>query len=71
MKKEFEYKNCLACRGKGKVKREYRFKPTEKHKKQILVLYRAGLGIREIQRKLKIRNPYTVSYYIKTCNERK
>ena len=66
--KDHEMKNCIACKGKGKVKRIKRDKITEKQKKEILKLYRKGLGIREIQRHLKIKNPMSVSYYIKTCN---
>ena len=59
---------CIACCGKGKVKRIIRDKISEKQKKEILKLYRKGCGIREIQRTVKIKNPYSVSYYIKTCN---
>ena len=60
---------CIACNGKGKVKRIIRDNISSKQKKEILRLYRKGLGIREIQRFLKIKNPYSVSYYIKTCNQ--
>jgi transposase-like protein len=60
---------CIACNGKGKVKRIVRSSITEKQKNEILKLYRKGLGIREIQRTLKIKNPYSVSYYIKTANQ--
>lgn len=60
---------CIACNGKGKVKRIIRDYITDAQKKEILKLYRKGLGIREIQRFLKIKHPYSVSYYIKTCNQ--
>lgn len=60
---------CIACNGKGKVKRIVRFVLSENQKKQILSMYRKGYGIREIQRELEIKHPYTVSYYIKTCNK--
>lgn len=59
---------CIACNGKGKVKRIVRSVLSEKQKKEILSLYRKGYGIREIQREAGIKHPYTVSYYIKTCN---
>jgi len=64
-----KYKKCIACNGKGKVKRIFRQKISDKKKKEILKLYRKGLGIREIARKLKITSPYSVTYYIKTCNK--
>lgn len=60
---------CIACNGVGKVKRIVRSVLSENQKKQILLLYRKGYGIREIQRELEISHPYTVSYYIKTCNQ--
>ncbi len=60
---------CIACNGKGKVKRIVRSVLSDSQKKEILNLYRKGLGIREIQRQVKIKHPYTVSYYIKTCNQ--
>lgn len=60
---------CIACNGKGKVKRIIRDKITDKQKKEILKLYRKGGGIREIARILKIKNPYSVTYYIKTSNQ--
>ena len=56
------------AKSKGKVKRIVRLVISENQKKQILSLYRKGYGIREIQRALEIKHPYTVSYYIKTCN---
>lgn len=59
---------CIACNGRGKVKRIIRDIISDEQKKEILKLYRKGLGIREIQRFLKIKHPYSVSYYIKTCN---
>lgn len=60
---------CIACNGKGKVMRVIREKITDKQKTEILKLYRKGYGIREIQRSLKIKSPYSVTYYIKTCNQ--
>jgi transposase-like protein len=60
---------CIACNGKGKVKRIVRNVLSDKQKNNILSLYRKGYGIREIQRELKISHPYTVTYYIKTCNK--
>jgi hypothetical protein len=60
---------CIACNGRGKVKRVVRSVLSEKQKKDILSLYRAGYGIRQIQREVKVAHPYTVSYYIKTCNQ--
>lgn len=60
---------CIACNGKGKVKRTVRSVLSEEQKKKILNLYRQGYGIREIQRQLTIPHPYSVSYYIKTCNQ--
>lgn len=60
---------CIACNGKGRVKRIIRDKVSEVKKKEILKLYRNGGGIREIARVLKIKNPYSVTYYIKTCNK--
>ena len=60
---------CIACNGKGVVKRLVRSVLTEKQKKNILLLYRKGYGIREIQRAIKVSHPYTVTYYIKTCNK--
>jgi hypothetical protein len=60
---------CIACNGKGKVKVVIRDKISDDKKKEILKLYRKGGGIREIARMLKIRNPYSVTYYIKTCNK--
>ncbi len=59
---------CIACNGKGKVKRIVRSVLSDKQKKEILSLYRKGYGIREIQREVGVKHPYTVSYYIKTCN---
>lgn len=67
-RKKIHYVNCIACQGKGKVKRIIRSIITDTQKKNILKLYRKGYGIREIQRELKLANPYTVTYYIKTCN---
>jgi len=60
---------CIACNGKGVVKRIVRSVLSEKQKKDILSMYRKGYGIREIQRAVKANHPYTVSYYIKTCNQ--
>lgn len=60
---------CIACNGKGKVKVVIRDKISDEKKKEILKLYRNGGGIREIARMLKIKNPYSVTYYIKTCNK--
>lgn len=67
--KECSMFKCIACNGKGKVKRIVRSVLSDSQKKEILNLYRKGLGIREIQRQVKIKHPYTVSYYIKTCNQ--
>jgi len=39
-------------------------------KGKILALYKKGFGIREIQRKLNIKHPGSVSYYIKSANRR-
>ena len=60
---------CIACKGKGVVKRINTGKMSEIQKKKILIFYRKGLGIRDIARRLKVPNPYSVSYYIKTCNK--
>jgi len=68
-KEKCEEVRCIACNGRGKVKRIIRDNISEKKKKEILKLYRKGYGIREIQRDLKIKNPYSVTYYIKTCNK--
>lgn len=68
MKKRIEFVKCITCLGKGKVKRIVRERISPEKKKSMLKLYRQGLGIRQIQRKLNIRNPYSVSYYINNCN---
>lgn len=62
--------NCIACCGKGKVLRIIRGKVTEEQKKETLRLYRKGYGIREIARMVKIKNPYSVTYIIKTSNNK-
>lgn len=62
---------CIACKGKGYVLKSIPHgRLDEFEKKEILVLYRKGLGIREIQRELNIKNPCSVSYYIKNCNKK-
>jgi transposase-like protein len=66
--KKYTQVKCIACNGKGKVNRITRNTLSEKQKRDILSLYRKGFGIREIQREVKANHPYTISYYIKTCN---
>lgn len=60
---------CIACDGKGVVKRRVYSILSDEQKKKILSLYRDGYGIREIQREVGAKHPYTVSYYIRTCNQ--
>jgi len=66
-----EYRLCICCNGKGKVMVK---KPVNQitfdQKGKILALYKKGFGIREIQRKLNIKHPGSVSYYIKSANRR-
>ena len=62
---------CICCSGKGFVFRKKRGSVTENQKKEIIKLYKKGLGIREIQRQLKIQNPYSVTYALKTANDNK
>ncbi len=66
--KEVKEVKCLACKGKGHVKRLIRNKVSEKQKIEILKLYRKGHGYREIARLVKIKHPYSVQYVILTAN---
>lgn len=59
---------CICCSGKGYVLSKKRTKVTALQKKKIILMYRKGMGIREIQRSLKIEHPYSVTYAIKTAN---
>lgn len=61
---------CIACNGKGHVLRTVRRKLTDKQRREVFLLYRKGIGFREIARKLKISHPYTVQYTIKTANKK-
>jgi transposase-like protein len=65
---EIKYVKCIACKGKGVVKKLVRNKVSEKQKAEILKLYRKGHGIREIARIVKIKHPYSVQYAILTAN---
>lgn len=71
MKKDLVQTKCICCSGKGYVFRKKRVSVTEKQKKEIIKLYKKGMGIREIQRHLKIEHPYSVTYAIKTANDNK
>ena len=71
MKKDLVKAKCICCSGKGFVFRKKRVAVTEIQKKEIIKLYRKGLGIREIQRQLKIQHPYSVTYAIKIANDTK
>jgi transposase-like protein len=62
-------KRCIACCGNGYViKLNPREKITLSIKRSVLKMYQDGYGIRETQRKLKIKSPMSVSYIIKTAN---
>lgn len=60
---------CICCNGKGYVYQNYQNTQSEL-KVKIVELYKQGLGIREIQRKLKIKSPFTVTYYLRKANEK-
>lgn len=58
---------CICCSGKGYVYQNYQNTQKDQIRK-VVGLYKKGFGIREIQRKLKIRSPYTVTYYLRKAN---
>ena len=60
---------CIACLGKGRVPRpQNSSRVSDEQKREIMKLYRKGIGFREIARRLKIKSPYSVQYAIKTVN---
>lgn len=60
---------CICCNGKGFVYQNYQNTQKETINK-IVDLYKKGMGVREIQRKLDIHNAGTVSYYLRKANEK-
>lgn len=60
---------CICCNGKGYVYQNYT-NTQQETMKEILFLYKKGMGIREIQRKLKIKSPFTVVYYLRMVNRK-
>jgi transposase-like protein len=60
---------CICCNGKGFVFQNYA-NTQQELKNKIMQLYKKGLGIREIQRELKIRSPFTITYYLRKANEK-
>lgn len=60
---------CICCNGKGYVYQNYQ-NTQQETKNKILQLYKKGMGIREIQRELEIKSPFTVTYYLRKANEK-
>lgn len=57
---------CPICKGSGKVKNP-RKRESDRRQEATIILLKKGYGIREIQRLVGFKSPYSVSQIKKLC----